>query len=109
MLIECDVTSDESIRRAFGTIEARVGKIDGLVHAIAYSKKKSLVGMLQISLAMVMPLLKIFQLTACLLLLKQQNHCLRKGSGIVTLTYMVQFAAILTTMLWELLKQLLNL
>ena len=44
LLIECDVTSDESIRRAFGTIEARVGKIDGLVHAIAYSKKEELGG-----------------------------------------------------------------
>lgn len=44
LLVECDVASDESIRRAFATIEARVGKIDGLVHAVAYSKKEELGG-----------------------------------------------------------------
>lgn len=67
LLIECDVVSDESIRRAFSTIESRVGKIDGLVHAIAYSKKKNLMVMYLISHVTAMPLHKISQLTHCLL------------------------------------------
>lgn len=67
LLIECDVVSDESIRRAFSTIESRVGKIDGLVHAIAYSKKKNLMVMYRISHVTAMHLHKISQLTHCLL------------------------------------------
>lgn len=43
-LIECDVTSDDSITAAFATIKERFGQVDGLVHAIAYAKKDELAG-----------------------------------------------------------------
>lgn len=43
-LVECDVSSDEGIAQAFDTIEARFGKIDGIVHAIAFAKKEELGG-----------------------------------------------------------------
>ena len=43
-LVECDVSSDESIAQAFDTIEARFGKIDSIVHAIAFAKKEELGG-----------------------------------------------------------------
>lgn len=43
-LIECDVSSDESIEQAFNTIESHFGKIDGIVHAIAFAKKEELGG-----------------------------------------------------------------
>ena len=43
-LIECDVASDESIERAFNLIQSRFGKIDGIVHAIAFAKKEELGG-----------------------------------------------------------------
>ncbi|MDY5444410.1 MAG: enoyl-ACP reductase FabI [Lactobacillus amylovorus] len=43
-LVECDVSSDESIAQAFNTIKARFGKIDGIVHAIAFAKKEELGG-----------------------------------------------------------------
>lgn len=43
-LIECDVASDESIQQAFTEIKQRFGKVDGLVHAIAYAKKEELSG-----------------------------------------------------------------
>ena len=82
LLIECDVTSDESIRRAFGTIEARVGKIDGLVHAIAYSKKEDLGG-------------NVTDISRDgYALAKAAKPLLKKGSGIVTLTYMGSVRAI---------------
>lgn len=44
LLVECDVTSDESISNAFTTIKNQVGKIDGIVHAIAFAKKEELGG-----------------------------------------------------------------
>ena len=43
-LVECEVSSDVSIAQAFDTIEARFGKIDGIVHAIAFAKKEELGG-----------------------------------------------------------------
>ncbi|MEY8441531.1 enoyl-ACP reductase FabI [Lactobacillaceae bacterium 24-114] len=44
LLVECDVSSDDSIHQAFITIEEQVGQVDGIVHAIAYAKKEELGG-----------------------------------------------------------------
>ncbi|MCO6186853.1 enoyl-ACP reductase FabI [Rhizobium sp. L1K21] len=41
---DCDVTRMESIDAVFNTIEAKWGKIDFVVHAIAYSDKEELTG-----------------------------------------------------------------
>lgn len=41
-LVECDVANDDSIQTAFTAIKQRFGKVDGLVHAIAYAKKEEL-------------------------------------------------------------------
>jgi enoyl-[acyl-carrier protein] reductase I len=46
-LFECDVTKDESITALFASIEKEVGKIDFLVHAIAYAKREDLDGEFQ--------------------------------------------------------------
>ncbi|MEO5289621.1 enoyl-ACP reductase FabI [Limosilactobacillus sp. WILCCON 0053] len=43
-LVECDVADDDSIQKAFTAIKQRFGKVDGLVHAIAYAKKEELSG-----------------------------------------------------------------
>lgn len=43
-LIECDVANDDSIQTAFKAIKKRFGKVDGLLHAIAYAKKEELSG-----------------------------------------------------------------
>ncbi|MFR0610078.1 enoyl-ACP reductase FabI [Limosilactobacillus mucosae] len=43
-LVECDVANDDSIQTAFRAIKQRFGKVDGLVHAIAYAKKEELSG-----------------------------------------------------------------
>ena len=53
LLVECDVASDASIQAAFETIKNEVGTIDGLVHAIAFAKKKNCLEMLVTSLVMV--------------------------------------------------------
>jgi len=44
ILIDCDVSDMNSLNRAFATIADRWGKLDFLVHAIAYSDKDELKG-----------------------------------------------------------------
>ncbi|MBD5069945.1 enoyl-ACP reductase FabI [Ligilactobacillus apodemi] len=43
-LLECDVSSDESIAKTFEELKKRYGKLDGIVHAIAYAPKEELDG-----------------------------------------------------------------
>lgn len=43
-VFECDVSSDESIKELFAKIEKKWGKIDFLVHSIAFSDKDELKG-----------------------------------------------------------------
>lgn len=44
MTLECDVSNSESIKTAFATIEKKFGKIDFIVHSIAFSHKDELKG-----------------------------------------------------------------
>ena len=43
-LVDVDVTNDESLEACFGSLKARWGTMDFLVHAIAYSDKNELTG-----------------------------------------------------------------
>ena len=43
-LLDCDVTNDEHMDTAFAALEAKWGKIDFLVHAIAFAGKDQLAG-----------------------------------------------------------------
>ena len=43
-IMQCDVTEDKSIEEAFALIRKKWGKLDFLVHAIAYSDKEELKG-----------------------------------------------------------------
>ncbi|WP_071672525.1 enoyl-ACP reductase FabI [Nioella nitratireducens] len=44
LLVDVDVTDDESLDACFAEIEAKWGKLDFVVHAIAYSDKNELAG-----------------------------------------------------------------
>ncbi|MGJ8527026.1 enoyl-ACP reductase FabI [Maritalea sp.] len=44
MVVECDVTDADAMDKAFNEIEAKWGKIDFLVHAIAFADKAALEG-----------------------------------------------------------------
>jgi len=46
-MFECDVTKDESIADLFARIEKEVGKIDFLIHAIAFAKREDIDGEFQ--------------------------------------------------------------
>ena len=44
MVMECDVTDDASMDAVFAELEAKWGKIDFILHAIAFSDKEELKG-----------------------------------------------------------------
>lgn len=44
LVVECDVTEEESIKKVFETIKAKWGKLDFIVHSIAFSDKNELKG-----------------------------------------------------------------
>lgn len=44
LIIDCDVTNEADLDRAFGEIEKAWGEIDFIIHAIAYSNKEELQG-----------------------------------------------------------------
>lgn len=44
LILECDVTQEESIKKVFETIKEKWGKLDFVVHSIAFSDKNELKG-----------------------------------------------------------------
>ena len=44
LLFPCDVTRDESVADAFALLEREFGRLDGLVHAIAFARREDLEG-----------------------------------------------------------------
>lgn len=43
-LIECDVSDDDSVERAFGRVEDELGGLDAVVHSIAFANREDLGG-----------------------------------------------------------------
>ena len=41
-MIQCDVSDDQNIKQAFSQIGQKYGKIDGVIHAIAYADRETL-------------------------------------------------------------------
>lgn len=87
LLVECDVTNEESIDNLFNTIKKQWGKIDFLVHAIAFADKEELRGRyIDTSLANFLNSMNIscYSLTA---LAKKAEPLMTDGGSIITLTY----------------------
>ena len=93
-IVECDVTNDDAIAKTFKEVETKGGKIDFIVHAIAFSDKDELKGRylettrenFKVSLDV-----SCYSLTA---VCKAAEAILNEGASVVT------------TMLWVLQKQL---
>ena len=83
-VFECDVTSDESLR----ALAERAGKIDGLVHSIAFVKKEDLSGKVydtsRDGFAMALEI-SAYSLIALVSHLKEN---LNDGSSVMALTYL---------------------
>ncbi len=88
LLLQCDVTSSESMANCFAEIERKWGKLDFLVHAIAFSDKNQLRGRTidttRDNFAMTMDISCFSFLEAC----KLASPLMKDGGAIVTLTYM---------------------
>lgn len=87
-LIECDVADDESIKNMFSTIHKKFGKIDFIVHAIAFSDKDELSGKyVNTSRKNFLNSMDIscYSFTA---LCQHANDFLNDGASILTLTYL---------------------
>ncbi|RVU76877.1 MULTISPECIES: enoyl-ACP reductase FabI [Lactobacillus] len=94
-LIECDVSSDSSIDQAFSTIESRFGKIDGIVHAIAFAKKEELGGSILNSTREGFGQALDVSSYSLLAVAKAGAKILNNPASIVTLTYMGSDRALL--------------
>lgn len=87
-LIECDVASDESLDNAFKTIEERFGKLDGIVHAIAFAQKEELGGSILNSTRSGYGQALDISAYSLLAVAKHAEKLLNNPSSLVTLTYM---------------------
>lgn len=87
-LMECDVTNMDSMDAAFGEIEAKWGKIDFVVHAIAFSDKEELKGRyVDTSLDNFLNSMNIsvYSFTA---VAKRAAKLMKDGGSLLTLTYL---------------------
>jgi enoyl-[acyl-carrier protein] reductase I len=86
--VECDVSSDESLRRLNDWIEADFGKLDALVHSIAFANKEDLAGKVfdtsrpGFSLALDVSAYSLIALVGAL------RESFREGASIMALTYL---------------------
>lgn len=87
MVFECDVTKPETIKSTFDAIKAKWGKIDFLVHAIAFSDKTELNGkFLDTTLNNFLNTMHI----SCYSLVETAQHAvplMKDGGSIITLSY----------------------
>ncbi|GET16290.1 enoyl-ACP reductase FabI [Ligilactobacillus agilis] len=86
-LIECDVASDESLQTAFATIKDRFGKVDGIVHAIAFAPKDALGGDIMNASRQDFALAQDISAYSLLAVAKYGQAILNNPASIVTLTY----------------------
>jgi len=86
-VILCDVSNPEAVATAFAEIEKRVGKIDFLVHAIAFSDKTGLTGYYmdttKENFLMTMDI-SVYSFTA---VVKEAARIMNDGGAMTTLTY----------------------
>lgn len=86
-LIECDVASDESLQTAFATIKDRFGKVDGIVHAIAFAPKDVLGGDIMNASRQDFAIAQDISAYSLLAVAKYGQAILNNPASIVTLTY----------------------
>ncbi len=87
LILPCDVSSDDSIAAVFKEIEKSWGKIDFIVHAIAFAHKEDLMGDLtstnRANFAMAMDI----SAYSFIAIAKAAKPLLNEGASLLTLTY----------------------
>ncbi len=87
LLIECDVASDESIATAFEQVKQRFGKVDGILHAIAYANKEELGGEIMNASRQGYALAQDISAYSLIAVSKYGQAILNNPASIVTLSY----------------------
>ncbi|KXH86958.1 enoyl-ACP reductase FabI [Sporosarcina sp. HYO08] len=88
LLVECDVTSDESIEDAFGTIAAQYPVVDGLAHCIAFAKTEELTGEYANTSRDGFKLAHDISAYSLVAVSKAVKPLLKEGGSILTMTYL---------------------
>jgi len=83
----CDVTSDEQIRAVMAKWEAAEGRIDVLVHALAFARREDLEGAFVETSREGFALALDVSAYSLIALVREARFLLRPGSSILTLTY----------------------
>lgn len=88
ILIPCDVTSDEDIKKAFGAIKEKVGVIHGLAHCIAFAKTEELEGEYVNTSRDGYALAQDISAYSLVAVAREARPLMTEGGSIVTLTYL---------------------
>jgi enoyl-[acyl-carrier protein] reductase I len=88
LCVECDVTSDEQLKNAFSIIGDKWGKIDGLVHSIAYAKSEDLENPYIETSREGYALAQDISAYSLVAVAREAKKYMTEGGSIVTMTYM---------------------
>lgn len=87
LLIQCDVASDEEIAQAFTQINEKVGKIDGVIHSIAFARKEELEGELTAASREGYAIAQDVSAYSLIAVAREARKIMNEGGSIATLTY----------------------
>lgn len=87
-MVNCDVTSDEDVERAFKEIGERTGGIDGVLHAIAFANKDELKGGYSETSRAGFQLALDISAYSLAIVAREAKKILNPGGSIVTMTYL---------------------
>jgi enoyl-[acyl-carrier protein] reductase I len=87
-MVQCDVTSDEDIDRAFSALRENVGVIHGLAHCIAFAKTEELQGEYVNTSRDGYLLAQNVSAYSLVAVARAVRPLMTEGGGIVTLTYL---------------------
>lgn len=94
LLIECDVSDDQNIEKAFDQVLQKFGKIDGIVHAIAFANRDELQGEIMNTSREGYQLAQDISAYSLIAVARYGKKILKDPASIVTLTYMGSSRAI---------------
>ncbi|MDA1675155.1 enoyl-ACP reductase FabI [Bacillus cereus group sp. TH152-1LC] len=88
LLVSCDVTSDEDVKKAFETIGKEVGVIHGVAHCIAFANKEDLQGEFIDTSRQGYHLAQDISSYSLVAVAREAKPFITEGGSIVTLTYL---------------------
>jgi len=88
VIVECDVSKDEEVERAFTEIKEKTGGIDGVLHAIAYANKDELKGGYSETSREGFALALDVSAYSLAIVAKHAKTAFNEGASLVTMTYL---------------------